>query len=132
MASKAINLGAFTASLRRNGKKLTEDDLVLFHKKVSLDALGRVVEKTPVDTGRARANWQVGIDNAPEGEVPIGTDPRGNGLAALTALRPNRVVYISNNVEYIVPLEEGSSNQAPNGMVAVTLEELSQQFGGGA
>ena len=57
------------------------------------------------------------------------TDKDGNtvvrkGLAALKKLKPYKVVFISNNVDYIEFLEEGSSKQAPNGMVAVTVEEL--------
>ena len=34
---------------------------------------------------------------------------------------------IWNNVEYIKQLEEGTSKQAPQGMVAVTVRELESQ-----
>jgi hypothetical protein len=35
-----------------------------------------------------------------------------------------QVVYITNNVDYIIKLEEGHSQRAPSGMVSVTLAEM--------
>ena len=76
---------------------------------------------TPVDTGRARANWQVGI-GAPVLEATEDTDKNGNATInrnnGKIALRQKRqTVYISNNVPYIGRLNAGSSAQAPAGFV---------------
>ena len=38
-------------------------------KKIVLEALKRIVERTPVDTGRARGNWQVTIGTPARGVV---------------------------------------------------------------
>jgi len=89
-------------------------------RKVALDAHNRVTQKTPVDKGRAKANWNVGT-----GAVDYTTSE------STTIQRPTlnkgdgkRPVYITNNLPYIHKLEQGSSKQAPSGMVAVTMMEL--------
>lgn len=150
------NLKQFQAELVIATRRLTEDELVLFHKKIVLEALARIVQKTPVDTGHARLNWQVTIG------VPTGTELPGTGspnisetLAALAGLGPFQVVFIANPVPYIDVLESGGfrpkdpgpskdprpgrlgrilvrggySTQAPRGMVAVTIQELLAIFG---
>jgi hypothetical protein len=39
----------------------TKADVNLVHRKVCLDLHKSLVMKSPVDTGRFRANWQVGV-----------------------------------------------------------------------
>lgn len=146
------NFKEFGDQVLRISKQLTQDELVLFQRKIVLEALQRIVLKTPVDTGHARLNWQVTIG------VPAGTEIQGQGgapnigtaLAALATLKPFQVVYVSNPVPYIQVLEEGGfvpsdpgpssdprpgrlgrilvrggySVQAPQGMVSVTVAEL--------
>jgi hypothetical protein len=121
------NLAQFNKELDNFNKKVPAMATVI-QKKVVLEALRRLVMRTPVDTGRARANWQVTISEPSEGQVDS-TDVEGNsaiakGLAALTGLPDFQVIWISNNVDYIEFLEHGSSKQAPEGMLAVTVEEL--------
>jgi hypothetical protein len=121
------NLAQFNKELDNFTKKVPAMATVI-QKKVVLEALRRLVMRTPVDTGRARANWQVTISEPSEGQVDS-TDVEGNaaiakGLAALTGLPDFQVIWISNNVDYIEFLEHGSSKQAPEGMLAVTVEEL--------
>ena len=104
----------------------------VMQKKVVLEALRRLVEKTPVDTGRARGNWQVTIASPAEGQVEV-TDSDGaatlvKGLASLIGLPNFQIVWISNNVDYIEKLEHGGSKQAPEGMLAITFEELRNMF----
>jgi hypothetical protein len=128
-------LARFNKEITRFGKLLLPQQLVDFHQKVVLQVLSGVVEKTPVDTGRAKGGWQVTI-NFIDASIPTGVKDKAGGatiaagVAALANLTPFSVVYISNNVEYIIPLEEGHSTQAPNGMLALTLEEVRQQFVG--
>lgn len=102
-------------------------------RKLTLDIVANLVSApdqgygTPVDTGWARANWvpQIG---SPRTET-VGTREQaeaGNvsqsnqqiGLATIAAsYRFGPRIYISNNVPYIVRLNEGSSKQAPRGFV---------------
>lgn len=123
------------------------NQVTAIQKKIVLEALRRVVLRTPVDTGRARANWQVTIAKPATGVVSefedVGTgtkraaapgmevggeDVFEKGLAVIADLPPYQIVYVSNNVNYIEFLEEGSSEQAPEGMAALTVQELRQMF----
>ena len=114
--------------------KTIPDKVVALQKKIVLEALKRLVEKTPVKTGRARGNWQATIDAAAEGQLEVLDKDGGatitKGIAALTGLPPYSIVWISNNVDYIEFLEDGSSKQAPAGMLAITVEELRMMFEG--
>ena len=116
-------------------------------KRVAFELFDRIVRKTPVDTGRARASWTIsevqGVESVPARRTRVGAGV-GPGLArraskmAATkpqlAVQPNNrksgavttvdQIWISNNVPYIVKLEEGHSKQAPQGMVAVSIEEV--------
>lgn len=86
-----------------------------------------VVTRTPVDTGRARGGWIASVDtpSATSGETAdkngSRTLTRANGVAAMAV---GRVYYLVNNVRYIMPLEFGSSKQAPAGMARISIEEL--------
>jgi len=90
-------------------------------RKAALAADQTAVLATPVDTGRARANWIVTVGD-PAGEADRPNDKSGQsaiaqGQGQIAARRPGETIYITNNVEYIGFLEEGSSAQAPNGML---------------
>ena len=99
--------------------------------KTALEALSRVVQRTPVDTGRARGNWFVSFGSA-ENQTTALVDPSGSatiskGAAKIGTYRretsfPKIVLY--NNLPYIGRLEDGYSTQAPTGMVAITAMEL--------
>jgi hypothetical protein len=83
----------------------------------------KAVEKTPVDTGRARASWNVSeekVDGSVKPEGSYGVPP----ATPVGALSGEKVIYISNNLPYIVPLEYGHSSQAPKGMAALALAEV--------
>jgi len=112
------------------GKSLDRIDIV--SRKIALEMFRRVILRTPVDTGRARGNWQTTI-----GAPAIGTvdakDPSGcAAIAKATAVgltwraRTGASILLTNNLPYIERLEHGYSKQAPSGMVAITVAE----FGG--
>lgn len=106
------------------------DDLSLrFQKRIALEAMKRVVARTPVDTGRARGGWQMARGQGNEADIGsvdiIGSATVGTALSILNRITiPFGLITVFNNVEYITFLEEGSSVQAPLGMVAITLIEL--------
>lgn len=105
----------------------------LVARKIALDVFKRVVRKTPVDTGRAKGNWQATYGSPASGEVGyVDRTKRGNISAprerdlASTALAWNPAessIFLTNNLPYIGRLENGSSDQSPAGMVKVTLAE---------
>jgi hypothetical protein len=110
------------------------DDVV---KKINFDLFSRVIMRTPVDTGRARGNWQAGINRMPQGLVDR-EDPKGgvngNGTGRSTARAEVQRVTLSmkagdtgvlvNHLPYIVELEQGSSRQAPAGMVIASVTDF--------
>lgn len=102
-------------------------------KKIALQIFNGVVLKTPVDTGRARASWVIGIErpvNSPALSESQEFGPQEavsfafQELAELNEIGPDSTVFISNSLPYIETLENGNSKQAPEGMVAVTLAEV--------
>lgn len=126
------SLTSFNRIVHKTQKLFTEDQLVKLHRKISLEALARIILKTPVDTGRARGNWQVGINKYPSNQLDV-TDKSGDkalakGIAKTLKIPPFANVWISNNVDYIIYLEEGTSKQSPKGMIKLTIEELKGMF----
>ena len=127
------NLGEFNAELREFGERVVPERHLAFQRRIALELLVRIVRKTPVDTGRARGNWQVNAGPATEGEVEVfGNASIGVGTANIRGIRlPFQLITIFNNVNYITFLEEGSSQQARMGMVAVSLAEVESLFARG-
>ena len=101
-------------------------------RELAETALARIIERTPVGTGHARANWQVSLNRPATGTVS-GTDAGGaatlaRGAAVIARDRdPFSTVWITNNVPYIQELEQGTATQPPAGMVARTVAELSRK-----
>lgn len=114
------------------------DDLQKFARKtgITMDTAFRgivtelfssVILGTPVDTGRARANWLPSVNSYVSSPIPK-VDPTGNntiGLVNAMRFGMGDVVYLTNNLPYIYRLEyEGWSKQAPNGMVRVNMARI--------
>lgn len=104
--------------------------LTLAHRKIALEAFTRVIMRSPVDTGRFRGNWQISIDELKMEDLPLDhIDPTGANVIAevrevLETLFAGTVVYLANNLPYAQRLENGWSDQAPAGMVAITVVEF--------
>lgn len=107
-----------------------------------------LVTTTPVDTGRARANWIVTLGGDVPEVGPVESGPPGQGLSgqraaanAALAFGQGRTVIdawtlqsgtisIVNNLSYISFLEDGSSAQAPVGMLKQALQAGIQSVAG--
>lgn len=127
MPAVVLNDKSFIRQLDKAGDEAGDLSL-LFQKRIALEGLKRVVNRTPVDTGRARGGWQVGRTDSDNDNGNIdggGSSTVAAGLSIVNKITiPFGTIVIFNNVEYIVFLEEGSSGQAPQGMVDVTILEL--------
>lgn len=151
-----LNLGQFIRKVEEFSQKLPAEQVQRLHRAIALEALSRVVLKTPVDTGRARGNWQVTQGTPATGTVetedPSGSATISKGSGEALAARPFTITWISNNLPYIEVLEfgqfkppnpgpskqkrqrgkvlvkDGFSVKAPEGMVRVTVMELEQAF----
>jgi hypothetical protein len=106
-------------------------------KSCARAVLSEVVRDTPVDTGEARSNWQVSVGGDITSIVPPyvpypkfshgngqGTAETANAAAAISvgdanidSTQPGQDIFISNNVDHIGLLNEGSSRQAPAAFV---------------
>lgn len=128
----ANDLRGFQLQLDRAYERKVEQRVHATTRLVALEALRRVVMKTPVDTGRARGSWQVAVSVRPTGEVDIYDKYGGltiaEGSREIAQVGPNEVIYIASNLPYIERLEGGHSQQAPQGMVATTIAELQAFF----
>lgn len=122
------NIREFDLALAKDAREWPAEQVEKVHRAVALEALKGVVRMTPVDTGRARANWQVSQDAPATGEVDATDKPGaatiGAGSVEIAAARPFTVTYVTNNLPYIEELEGGSSKQAPAGMLNVTYNRL--------
>ena len=104
-------------------------------RRLALDIDQRVVLRTPVDTGRARSNWLVGL-GAPRRDTTETLDKTGSKAIVDAAntigrSRAYQDIWISNNLPYILALEEGSSTQAPEGMARIAVAEALRANRGG-
>ena len=90
-------------------------------RKVAISAHNSVVRKTPVKTGQARRDWNI---RAGSPDLSINNDVEADALTNLTKGDGLGPIYITNSLPYIEKLEDGHSNQTPNGMVAVTMAEI--------
>lgn len=119
-------MGQFADSLKKFEVNTNRKVERVFHRS-SLDLLRRLVLRSPVDTGRFRGNWLTGVDNIPAGPVDttdkVGSTTIGDGEVKISTSKIGQTVFIINNLPYAVPLENGSSQQAPNGMLAITVAE---------
>jgi len=120
-------MGQFANDLAKFEAK-TSEKLDLAVRKIALELFSRIIMRTPVDTGRARANWQVAIGTIPSGTLEL-NDKSGQATinkvqAASMGVVAGDVIYLTNNLPYAVPLEEGYSKQAPAGMVALTVQDF--------
>jgi hypothetical protein len=117
--------GSFALDVRRFAERAKENaDAVV--KKTVFDLFSEIVMRTPVDTGRLRANWLIGINDAP-GTTYNWVDPDGTatlqmGLSMIDASQGmGDTYYVVNNLVYAIPIEYGHSKQAPAGMVRASI-----------
>ena len=108
--------------------------LIEFRNEAAIGIHTDIVIRTPIDTGRAKASWNIkgGADDpsvypvVPEaGKLPREV-AEAEAFSGHGRIRESRdaVVVISNNLPYITELENGKSRQAPSGMVMLTLTEF--------
>jgi len=116
-------------------------------RTLALTILEAEIEATPVDTARARSNWQMFLDTPVfediDPYVPYPEYSQANGAAAdeqanveptlqaaravLTAHQPGQTIYIVNAVQskrgyhYLSALNYGHSRQAPSFFIQLAL-----------
>lgn len=101
----------------------TQADTSLVLRKFAFDLLTRLIARTPVDTGRARAGWTTAA-NALGIKVPKGKEQGSTGQYEEMLEGPHQYIRMMNDVDYVIYLEYGWSKQAPAGMLRISMAEL--------
>lgn len=95
-------------------------------RKIAIDVFAEVIMMSPVDTGRFRGNWQVAIGSVPTGTLEIddktGTATLSRAQATAMGLEAGQSIFLVNNLPYAMALEYGLSQQAPGGMIRLTVQ----------
>lgn len=135
----------FDAWVRRKKKKVSR-----MQRTFAFHIWAKIVERTPVDTGRARANWNLSMrspdktldkhQNVSMENVPEPKDDKDeffitNNLPYISTLEyggypdpVQRGSYDKKTKSYVKKSDQGYSRQAPHGMVGVTLAEANNIF----
>lgn len=106
--------GKFSRDVRRFVKK-TKGNIDLQVRAITLELFRSIILATPVDTGRARGNWQTSV-GSPKTGIVARLDPTGQ--AALGEVVANlggagTVTWLANNLPYIAVLEYGEYPNPP-------------------
>lgn len=139
-------MSSFSVDLAKFGQKSIDNSEKII-RKTAFDLHARIVKRTPVDTGRAKANTQISLNSVPgsaslakdttksspiadAGQIDFGLQTQA--LNEVSKFELGDTIFIYNNVEYIVPLEYGHSQlQAPKGMWRISLAEILEQLKSG-
>lgn len=112
----------------RKAQKETAIRLDKALQATAVEGITRMINLTPVDTGAAKYHWFVrarpnenfnkeNVDGS--GKLPIARAKRDVKL-----FRTIMILYLVNAAPYFKYLEDGSSKQAPNGIVGITRASL--------
>lgn len=114
---------------------------VNFVKKIAIGGFDDVSINTPVDTGRARANWNIsrvspdtsqsyGAMGETEKEATRNANKvireKSNNFERLE-LRLGDDIYFTNNVPYIVPLNDGSESREGDHFVELAIQQMERE-----
>jgi hypothetical protein len=90
-----------------------------------------LIRTNPVATGFSHSNWNVSLGE-PDLSVKGKRDPHGSYAPDAEPKIPenpnNEDMFVSNGVEYIQYLEEGTSSQAPDGFIQHAIDYVEGQW----
>lgn len=91
----------------------------------AVETIGLMIYRTPVDTGAAKYHWFVSplpYEKFDKTRVdPSGQQPQQRAKRAVKLFKIGMMVWLVNSAPYMTYLEKGSSRQAPNGIVDITM-----------
>lgn len=118
---------SFTAQLKRFADKAKRRP-VEAQRQIFIELSRRVIVRTPVDTGRAKANWLPAIGQpvlaTTEATDKAGTQTVAKVAATAAAVKGDQTLFLTNSLPYALPLEYGHSQQSPQGMVRISAREF--------
>lgn len=101
---------------------------------VAIAMVKHLAYNTPVDTSQALSNWVVSLDNPYRGTVgahvpgmfgsthaPSAEATIAQAIYVLANKKPGQPIYITNNLDYIVALNQGTISKQPGSFVEAAL-----------
>jgi len=134
------SLAVFNRQLDAFNKKVEQVALDKI-KAAIIAVVDEVVLRTPIDTSRARTNWQTIIGGPATAEVPFVMGSHGStasqayqrAMASATnaakSVRLGNRVWVANCTPYIRKLNAGSSAQAPANFVEHAVDAAKVRIG---
>lgn len=125
-------MSQFERDMRRAEKKI-EETLEKSIRGAAIEIFGEIIRLTPVDTGRLRLNWQAQL-NSPDNTIVEGEDgSKGAAIANMVNevskyTLDDESIWFTNNLPYAERVEDGWSQQAPSGMVKVTIKAFEAEL----
>jgi hypothetical protein len=126
------NLRAFASALTGAKKRLRQQHSA-FQKQIFLAVAEGTAIRTPIKTGKLLGGWRGSagsINDTDQPEDPGGNRVRNQARQLIASLPSDSLVTLfwSTPVSYAPFVEEGSSSQAPAGMLDVTEAEVEVRF----
>lgn len=120
---------SFSADLKKASIAIINESNEM-RQAIIIELFSSIILDTPVDEGRARGNWQTTANEPATGEIER-LDKKGDVTVAevvnvVSTSASDGTLYLANNLEYIEPLENGHSGQAPAGMVRKNIARIDQ------
>lgn len=121
---------AFADDVRRFAVKAgdSSDKIV---RAVTLSLFNGIILDTPVRDGRLRGDWQTTVGKPASGENGR-VDPTGRAamaeVAANTPQGAGQETYLTNSMPYAEFIENGGSQQAPEGMVKRNVDRIQRNL----
>ncbi|MFD2633221.1 HK97 gp10 family phage protein [Idiomarina piscisalsi] len=103
--------------------KLVDEEVERRIKIVALDVYRNAIIGSPVDSGRFRASWRIGVDSfdqSVEDKDQKSYEPRAYNESDID-ITYKSTVYVSNSLPYALRLENGWSKQAPKGVLNLAI-----------
>lgn len=107
---------------------VARDDLNKRLRATGLELLSKVIERSPVKSGRFRGANVVSLV-APNYSAEGSPDKSGNATlaaGAATIQQAEGLIYIQNNLPYASELERGTSKQAPGGIYRLAMNDVKE------
>lgn len=101
-------------------------------KTITAEVLQQVVVRSPVMDGEFRASHKVTLDS-PDSTYLKEYDESGyetiaQGLKVAASAKFGGLIYVQSNSPYGMALENGHSQQAPNGVYALSFQDVCEKY----
>ncbi len=119
---------SLTADLRKIAKK-KKQTLNQAYSSIMFDLANQMITMSPKDTGAFQANWLAALNTGDytfdKSKTNV-SEADGRLTVTLGSLTTDNNFYFTNSLPYAQKLENGHSEQAPSGVVRVTINDFPQ------